>query len=489
MSTRTTEYLQSLVRELSKMNSETEWVEFKCNNKDPERIAKYISRLSNSATLWEKPKGYLVWGIDNDTHEIVGTDFDYRNMKKGNEELEAWLSRMMNPRINFKFYEVSMDDNFKVILAEIPCAENEPTKYQSNAYIRVGTNLKPLMEYQEKEAELWRMFDNTLYELRIASSNKTEDETVMLLNYSEYYDKLELPIPRSRDKVLEDLQNEKFIKKNDAGNWDITNLGALMIGKDLKKFENLSRRSVRVIWYKNNTRLEAVREKEFVSGYAIAYEDIIQYIMTIIPQEEVIVESTRKSVLSFPEIAIRELLANTMIHQSLEQRGTNPMVEIFSDRIEFSNAGSPLVSIERIVDTVPVSRNENMAGFMHKCGICEERGSGFDKIVAATSHNEMLAPRIENQNNQFTKVVLFAKVPFNITTKEDRIRTCYMQACLAYVNFSAISNADIREIFGLSDKDKVKISRVIKDTIEKGLIKPLDPNTAPRYMKYIPHWA
>ena len=142
-----------------------------------------------------------------------------------------------------------------------------------------------------------------------------------------------------------------------------------------------------------------MREKEFVSGYAIAYEDIIQYIMTIIPQEEVIVESTRKSVLSFPEIAIRELLANTMIHQSLEQRGTNPMVEIFSDRIEFSNAGSPLVSIERIVDTVPVSRNENMAGFMHKCGICEERGSGFDKIVAATSHNEMLAPRIENQNN------------------------------------------------------------------------------------------
>lgn len=120
-----------------------------------------------------------------------------------------------------------------------------------------------------------------------------------------------------------------------------------------------------------------MREKEFVGGYAIAYEDIIQYILTIIPQEEVIVESTRKSVLSFPEI----------------------------------------------------------------------------------------------------------------TTKEDRIRACYMQACLAYVNFSAISNADIRAIFGLSDKDKVKISRVIKDTIEKSLIKPLDPNTAPRYMKYIPHWA
>lgn len=197
----------------------------------------------------------------------------------------------------------------------------------------------------------------------------------------------------------------------------------------------------------------------------------------------------RRTILSFPEIAIRELLANIMIHQALEQRGTHPMVEIFSDRIEFSNAGAPLVPIERIVDTVPVSRNENIAGFMHKCGICEERGSGYDKIVDATSRNSMLAPKIENQTNQFTKVILFAKLPFDLISKEDRIRTCYMQACLAYVNFGAITNSDIRLLFGLDESEKVKSSRIIKDTLDAGLIKPVDPNTAPRYMKYIPHWA
>ena len=186
---------------------------------------------------------------------------------------------------------------------------------------------------------------------------------------------------------------------------------------------------------------------------------------------------------------VGELIANIMIHQALEQRGTNPMVEIFSDRIEFSNAGAPLIDIDRIVDTVPVSRNENIAGFMHKCGICEERGSGYDKIIAATSRSTMLAPKIENQNNQFTKVVLFAKIPFELTSKEDRIRTCYMQACFAYVNFGAITNADVREIFGLGESEKVKSSRIIKDTVEAGVIKPVDPETAPRYMKYIPHWA
>ncbi len=234
MSSRSIEYLQSLVRELSKLPDETEWVEFKCNNKDPERIAKYVSAISNSAVLLEKPKGYIVWGINDATHKIEGTDFQYRKMKKGAEELEAWLARMVNPKINFKFFEVPMTDSVTVVLLEIPCAEVEPTKYGATSYIRVGSNLKTLVEYKDKEAELWRSFDTTPYELRIAMSNVQEDEVIRLLDHAKYYDKLEQPIPRNREKVMDDLETEKFIKKNDAGNWDIINLGALMIAKDLK---------------------------------------------------------------------------------------------------------------------------------------------------------------------------------------------------------------------------------------------------------------
>lgn len=121
--------------------------------------------------------------------------------------------------------------------------------------------------------------------------------------------------------------------------------------------------------------------------------------------------------------------------------------------------------------------------------LSEERGSGYDKIIEATGKNELLAPRIENQNNQFTKAVLFAKVPFEMTTKEDRVRTCYMQACLAYVNYEAVSNGDIRKLFGLSDQEMTKASRLIQNTIDAGLIKAVDPETAPRYKKYIPYWA
>lgn len=271
MAIRSVEYLQSLVRELAKLPDETEWVEFKCNNKQPQMIGEYISALSNSAALCERPKAYLVWGVDDATHKIVGTEFQYRKMKKGNEELEAWLSRMLSPRINFRFFEVPMDEGM-VVLMEIPCAEKQPVQFAGGEYIRIGTNKKNLKEYPDKERELWRTFDSTPYELRIAMGN---------LN----------------------------------------------------------------------------------------------------------------------------------------------------------------------------------------------------------------APRIENQNNQFTKAILFAKVPFELTTKEDRMRTCYMQACLAYVNFEGISNSDIRKIFGLGEKEKAKASRLLTSAVEGGYIKVMDPDTAPRYKKYIPYWA
>lgn len=490
---RSIEYCQELVKSLAALPTEVEWAEFKVNNKDPEKIAKYISAMSNVTTLYDRAYGYIVWGIKDDTHEIVGTDFEYRKAKKGNMELELWLNRQINPKIEFRFYEVPFTDkegnSIHVTLIEIPCAEGEPTRFERAGYIRVGSNLQPLSEYPEKEAELWRKFDKTPYEKRMAYTEASAEDVVILLDYPGYYRKIGAPIPENRDKVLKDLKDEKFIHQNDGGSWDISNYGALMIASDLKAFDNLAKRGVRVIRYSDKSRIGGIGEKVFWGGYAIAFEEIIQYILTVIPQEEVMNNGIRRQKYGFPEMAIRELLANMMVHQSLEQRGTSPMVEIFFDRIEFSNAGAPLVAIERIVDTVPLSRNENMAGFMHRCGICEERGSGFDKVIAAIRADALMAPKIESQNNQFTKVTLYSKVDFDMTTKEDRIRTCYMIACLAFVTSEAITNTDIRNAFGLEEKDKVKASRIIRDTLDAKLIKPIDPETAPRYMKYVPFWA
>ena len=251
----------------------------------------------------------------------------------------------------------------------------------------------------------------------------------------------------------------------------------------------LAKRAVRVIQYRGSSRLDGIQEQTFAKRYAISHEEVVRFVMAIIPQEEVLDGAIRRKVVSFPEVAVSELTANMMARQALDQRGMSPMVEVFDGRIEFSNAGAPLVEVVRIIDTVPQSRNEAMAGFMHKCGICEERGSGYDKIVTATSSSGLPAPRVGQQQGRFTRATIFSKVLLDLTSKEDRVRTCYMEVCLASVTAEALANADVRELFGLSADAKVKASRVIRDTLERGLIQPVDPDTAPRYMRYVPLWA
>lgn len=165
---------------------------------------------------------------------------------------------MINPKIDFHFYDVIMENGKRVTLLEIPCAEKEPVKYGSVAMIRIGSNLKPLVEYPEKEKELWHRFDTTIFELRIAKHNVAEDEVIRLLDFSRYYDVMQLPVPRNRNNIMDDFCREKFLKRNDAGNYNITNLGVLMISKNIKKFDSLIKRAVRVIRYKKTDRLDGI---------------------------------------------------------------------------------------------------------------------------------------------------------------------------------------------------------------------------------------
>ena len=165
------------------------------------------------------------------------------------------------------------------------------------------------------------------------------------------------------------------------------------------------------------------------------------------------------------------------------------MIEIFDGRIEFTNPGSSLVPIDRILDMAPRARNEALASFLHKCGICEERGSGYDKIVDATCAARLLAPSVVDQGGMFTKVTLYSKVPIDQVAKHERIWTCYMLACLACVNSGAIGNADVRAVFGLEDNQRSTAGRIISDALKAGLIRPVDPDATPRVMRYLPFWA
>lgn len=186
-SDRTPEYLAGLVRELCKLPRETEWLEFKGNNADPQEIGEYLSALANSAAYNGKAFAYLVWGIENETHRVVGTRFSPLTSKKGNEPLESWLLRLLTPKIHFRFHEFTQDGQ-PVVLLEVGAAFRHPVRFQNDEFIRIGSVKKPLKEAPDRERELWRVFDQTPFERGTALDGVRADEVLRLLDYPAYFD-------------------------------------------------------------------------------------------------------------------------------------------------------------------------------------------------------------------------------------------------------------------------------------------------------------
>jgi ATP-dependent DNA helicase RecG len=204
------------------------------------------------------------------------------------------------------------------------------------------------------------------FERGIAAEHVPSDEVFRLLDYPAYFDLLELPLPDGRAAILNALKEDCILKPCASGTWDITNLGAVLFAKKLDDFSSLKRKTVRVVHYKGKGRVETLREQISNKGYVSGFEWLIAFIMALVPANEIIEQALRKSVPMFPELAVRELVANALIHQDFFVSGSGPMVEIFDDRIEITNPGEPLVDTQRFVDTPPKSRNETLASLMRR---------------------------------------------------------------------------------------------------------------------------
>ncbi|MGH8479937.1 MAG: ATP-binding protein [Gammaproteobacteria bacterium] len=484
---RSSAYLVGLVHELRKLPAETQWLEFKQNTADPPEIGEYLSALANSAALCGKAYGYLLWGIENETHAIVGTRFSPHAVKVGNEELENWLLRLLAPRVHFRFYPIDVDEH-SLVLLEVGRAFRHPVQFQNQEFIRVGSYKKKLKDFPEKERELWRIFDQIPFEALIAAGDVASDEVLRLLDYPAYFELLGLPLPAAKRGILEALAADELIVRTECGAWNISNLGSILLAKKLGDFRVLKRKAVRVIVYKGNSRVETIREEEGTKGYANGFEGLIGFINGLIPTNEVIEQALRKSVPMYPELAIRELVANALIHQDFFISGAGPTVEIFSDRMEITNPGTPLVETERFLDSPPRSRNETLASLMRRIGVCEERGSGVDKVVFQTEYYQLPAPIFEVTGDN-TRAVLFAHRSLTRMDKADRIRACYLHACLKYVNREYLTNSSIRNRFGIEPQNIAVASRLIREAVEAGAIAPYDEAAAPKLMKYVPWWA
>ena len=487
MNISTNSELNTLLKYLISMPKETEWLEFKVNNFEPQEIGEYISALSNSAALEGQEFGYLVFGVEDKTHKIIGTDFNFHKEKVGEQELENWLATQLNPRIDFKVFQFSYEE-MNVVIFRIDPAFNIPVRFKGVEYIRIGSYKKKLSEFPEKERKLWNRFKRHSFEDDFAITNIALQEVFNLIDYSSYFTLLKIPTPINMQAIVDKLIEDNIILKK-LERYHITNLGATLFAKDIQKFTHLGRKAIRVISYKGNNRLSTVKEQIWKKGYALGFEGLIEYVNDKLPTNEEIGKALRREVKMYPELAVRELIANAIIHQDFYETGMGPMVEIFDDRIEITNPGKPLISTLRLIDHSPKSRNENLASFMRRIGICEERGSGIDKVINEAEIYQLPAPDFIEYENSF-KVALFGFKELNQMGKNDKIRACYQHCCLKYVSNQLMTNHTLRERFKIAEHNASIASRIINDTLEAQLIKDYDPeNVSRKYRKYVPIWA
>ncbi len=476
---------QILVRELTSLVRETEWVEFKHNKAISNEIGEYLSALSNSAALLGKPCAYILWGVEDGTRRIIGTTFQPYQTKVGNEELENWLVTQLDPRILVSIHEGTVDGH-PLVIFEVQSAPNRPVRFKGVAYIRIGSYKKKLQEHSEKERELWRVFDRTPFEKGRAMDSATSEEVISLIDYPNYFRLMQQPLPENRKAILDRLTSEKVIVSKGPDKYDITNVGAILYARNLNDFERLTRKALRVIIYRGDNRIDTVKEQVGGKGYAIGFEGTIEYINDQLPQNEQIGQALRQENRMLPEIAVRELVANALIHQDFNITGAGPMVEIFTDRMEISNPGLPLIDTLRFIDEPPRSRNEALAALMRRMNICEERGSGIDKVIFHVELFQLPAPDFRSTGSS-TVAVLFGPRQFAQMDREERIRACYQHACLMYVSGKRMANATLRKRLGIKESSYTLASRIISDTIDSGLIR-LHSGTR-RDACYVPFWV
>lgn len=477
--------LFAIVEDLLRQPAEANWFEFKANNTNPERIALTISGLANGARLADRETAYLIWGVDDETKTVVGTTFHPETTKVANQGLQIWLGQMLDPCPNLQFEELEHPEG-RLIVLSIPAATTNPVAYDRTAYVRLGSATPKLADQKEIEAALWAKLRPFNWEHGVALSFVSSDDVLQNLDYAAYFDLSNQRLPDNRAGIFERLAADRFIRHETAERWDITNLGALLFAKKLSIFSGLDRKAVRIIQYVGSDRTETLRRHEETRGYAAGFESIIDHIDSLLPKQEEIGKALRTERTFYPPIAVRELVANALIHQDLTVTGAGPMVEIFSDRVEITNPGVPLVAPTRFLDMPPRSRNESLAALMRRMGICEEQGSGVDKALKAVERS-LLPPPDFRTDGDSVRVVLYGPRTFASMTPTERVRACSQHTGLRWLAGQKMTNSSLRERFGLSSTNAAGVSRIIRDALDAGEIRFADPS-APK-SGYVPAWA
>jgi ATP-dependent DNA helicase RecG len=456
--------------------SETEHIEFKEAKQrfDFEKLVAYCVALANEGG------GVMVLGVtDRRPRRVVGTEAF---------ETPARTVAGIFERLNIKveWQELAHPDG-RVLVFEVPSRPvATPLHYEGRYWMRAGEELVPMTPDQLKRIIVEGQPD---FVNQPARTGCGEEDVVTLLDVQSYYDLKQRPMPSTRHEILKTFTKKGLLKVEGGATYTITNKGALLFAKRLADFDTVAHKGVRMIVYEGTSKLQVKAGKDLTGqkGYAAGFAALVDYICEQLPANEEIAAAVRITTHAYPKKAIREIVGNAIVHQDLNERGTALKVEIFDDRIEVTNPGLPLLPVDRFIDENQ-SRNEQFADALRQLGICEERGHGMDAVVNALEVHQ-LPPYQCRLGTRHTTVILSRYKPLKDLTSEDRVQAVYQHCCLRYVTNQITNNESIRGRFKIEKKNSATASRLLKEALEAGKLRAVNPEAGNKLMRYVPYWA
>ena len=271
-----------LVRRLPAEVGEREWVEFKQNNADPQDIGEYLSALSNAARLADQPCGYILWGVEDGTRRRVGTTFQPREQKYGNEELEHWLTVHLNPQVEVAIREGEVEGR-RHVLVRVAAAGHAPTAFKGERFIRVGTYKKLLAKYPDHEKRLFQRLASAPFDELPALTDVTAAEVLRLLDDVEMHRLQNRPLPDTTPARLDALAKCQAVLAREGGRFDVTTAGALLLARQLSEFgSHLGRKAVRIVHYRGLGKSEPVGRPDIDAGYAVGIGRAVELLQAML---------------------------------------------------------------------------------------------------------------------------------------------------------------------------------------------------------------
>ncbi|MEJ8284539.1 ATP-binding protein [Curtobacterium citreum] len=450
-------------------------LEFKAaaSSYDTDKAISYCAALANEGG------GYLILGVtDKIPRNVNGTP-----AITNPPELEFRIFEKLAIKVPIR--EVTYNSK-RVVVFQIPSRmKGVPIAHDGRFLMRAGESLVSMSAHQIAAilAEHQGPFEG-----RHVREDLTENEVSQLLDLDAYFTLMPDADPGVLTARLSVLVERRLIATAGPGRYHITNSGALFLARSLDEFPALTMRRVRVIRYAGNDRVTAVFEHFETRGYGPAFEPLLDLITANVPSIEVIEGGLRSTVQAYAPRALREFIANALIHQDLEETGVQIAVEIFENRLEIRSPGRPLIAVERFVDETR-ARNPYLAEIMRLARICEVRGSGIDRAIEQIEDFMQPAPRFQAETAA-TRVTLVSHLRFEEMTQEERIWSAYLHCCVKYERSDRLTNASLRARHGLPTSKTPVVSQTITAAVEVGLIK-LDPRvgSSRRHAAYVPFFG